>query len=90
MSIFLFLGHSESLFTSFWICFKLCRPRLQEERKKIVERNEELATENLSLKPQLEEKQQELIELVRQYKCTVCFSNAKKAFQELRSFNLTY
>lgn len=37
--------------------------RLQEERKKIVERNEELATENLSLKPQLEEKQQELIEL---------------------------
>lgn len=37
--------------------------RLQEDRKKIVERNEELATTNLSLKPQLEEKQQELIEL---------------------------
>ena len=39
--------------------------RLQEDRKKIVERNEELATTNLSLKPQLEEKQQELIELVQ-------------------------
>lgn len=37
--------------------------RLQEARKKIVERNEELATANLSMKPQLEEKQQELIEL---------------------------
>ena len=30
-----------------------------------MERNEELATENLSLKPQLEEKQQELVDLVR-------------------------
>ena len=30
----------------------------------MVERNEELATTNLSLKPQLEEKQEQLIELV--------------------------
>lgn len=37
--------------------------RLQEERKKVVERNEQMATSNLALKPQLEEKQQELIEL---------------------------
>jgi len=37
--------------------------RLQEDRSKIVERNETLATENLTLKPQLEEKQQELIAL---------------------------
>ena len=45
--------------------FELLGFRLQEDRSKIVERNETLATENLTLKPQLEEKQQELIALVR-------------------------
>ena len=36
----------------------------QRERQQLVENNEKLAQENIALKPELEQKQQELIELV--------------------------
>ena len=55
--------------------FELLGFRLQEDRSKIVERNETLATENLTLKPQLEEKQQELIALVRILSLIYYFKN---------------